>query len=387
MRGRSVSGRVVSGLAALGLLGAAAGCSSSAGRVSSAGPTTTTTARSVPAATGPKVRIFDGQPAFDRTLAAHPGTASTPVRVPGDAEPSGIAGYAGSTYWVETTSAATPLAGMVVPLDGSSAPLRLDGSPLSFAAGEGARWVMERLFQNGADYRLARFAEDRPTATSVEPVPVDGQSAGAIAAGAGAVWIPLRTGVARMDPRTGHLAHLVPLPFDESRSLVISGAQIIVSDHNGVRTIDPATNVASPLHVLVPAGKGWVYGLALVAGRVWAAIGNSDDSTAVVGLDESFGVRRSVRLPLQLGFFPIEGAGGRLAVTAGLRIGVPATAAATDEAVLILDPVTGAVTRTVVIHGYAGAIALTPDHLLFGDLQQPFGGSNPVDAHLYQVPA
>jgi hypothetical protein len=88
-----------------------------------------------------------------------------------------------------------------------------------------------------------------------------------------------------------------------------------------------------------------------------------------------------------LGFFPIAGAGGRLAVTAGLRIGVPETAAATDEAVLVLDPVTGSVTRTIVIHGYAGAIALTPDHLLFGDLQQPFGGSAPLDAHLYQVPA
>jgi hypothetical protein len=246
---------------------------------------------------------------------------------------------------------------------------------------------MERLLQNGADYRLARFAGDSPIATDVNPVPVDGQPAGAIAVGAGAVWIPLRTGVARMDPLTGRLAKLIPLPFDDGRSLVISGAQIVVSDHNGVRTIDPATNVASPLHVLVPAGTGWVYGLALVAGRVWAAIGGRGDSTSLVGLDASLRVGRAVRLPLQLGFFPIAGAGGRLSVTAGLRIGVPATAAATDEAVLILDPVTGAVTRTIVIHGYAGAIALTSDHLLFGDLQQPFGGAAALDAHLYQVAA
>ena len=167
------------------------------------------------------------------------------------------------------------------------------------------------------------------------------------------MWIPLRTGVARMDARTGRLAKSVPLPFDDSRSLVIAGSQIVVSDHNGVRTIDPATNVASPLHVLVPNGKGWVYGLAVVDGRVWAAIGNSGDSTSLLALDASLGVSSEVRLPVQLSFFPIDGAGGRLSVMAGLRIGVPATAAATDEAVMIVDPVTASVTRTIVIHGYA----------------------------------
>jgi len=325
-------------------------------------------------------------PAFDHTLAAHPMTASTPVRVPGAVEVESFAGYAGSTYWIDTSSATAPLAGAVLPLDGSVAALQLRGGPLSFAEGEGARWVMERLYQNGSDYRLERFAEGSATST-VAPVPVDGQPAGRIAVGAGGVWIPLRTGVARMDPKTGRLAKLVPMAFDDSRSLVITGAQIVVSDHNGVRTIDPSTNVASPLHVLVPNGKGWVYGLAVVDGRVWAAIGNRGDSTSLLGLDASLGVSSEVRLPVQLSFFPIDGAGGRLSVMAGLRIGVPATAAATDEAVMIVDPVKASVTRTVVIHGYAGAIALTHDSLLFGDLQQPFGGGGPLDTHLYEVPA
>jgi hypothetical protein len=376
---------VLSGLAGVGVLVVSSGCSSSAGRVSSAAGTTTTTTASVP--TGPRVRSFDGLPAFDRTLGDHPSTASTRVRVPGDAEVLGFAGYAGSTWWIETSSAAAPLAGGVLPLDGSVSALHLRGSPLSFAEGEGARWVMERLVQNGSDYRLERFALDGTTATDVNPVPVDGQPAGRLAVGAGGVWIPLRTGVARMDTRTGRLAKLLPLAFDESRSLVVSGAQVIVSDLNAVRTIDPATNVVSPRHVLVPAGRGWIYGLAVVDGHIWAAIGGVGDSTTLVGLDAALRVRTEVRLPLQLTFFPMDGAGGRLSLVAGLRIGVPPTAAATDMAVVIVDPVSGSVTRTIVIHGYAGAIALTPDSLLFGDLQQPFGGGAPLDAHLYEVPA
>jgi hypothetical protein len=225
----------------------------------------------------------------------------------------------------------------------------------------------------------------RPPPTSI-PCQWTVSPAGRLAVGAGGVWIPLRTGVARMDIGTGHLAKLLPLAFDESRSLAVSGAQALVSDLNAVRTIDPATNVVSPRYVLAPAGQGWIYGLAVVDGHIWAAIGGVGDSTTLVGLDAALRVRTEVRFPLPLTFFPMDGAGGRLSLVAGLRIGVPATAAATDMAVVIVDPVSGSVTRTIVIHGYAGAIALTPDSLLFGDLQQPLG-NGPVDAHLYQVPA
>jgi hypothetical protein len=374
---------VLFGLAGAGLV-VSSGCASSAGRAGSVVETSTSRAASV--STGPAVRIFDGLPAFDGTLADHPLTAATRRLVPGDVPVLGIAGRAGSTWWIETSSAASPLTGNVLPLDGSSPPLHLRGSPFAFVEGEGSRWVMERLVQNGSDYRLERFALDGTTATNVNPVPVDGQPAGSPAVGAGGVWIPLRTGVARMDTRTGALAKLLPLAFDESRSLVVSGSRIVVSDRNAVRTIDPATNVVSEPHVVVAEGQGWIYGLGIVAGRVWVAVGGVGDSTTLLGLDASFGVRTEVRLPLQLGFFPMDGAGGRLWVVAGLRIGVPPTAAATDQAVVIVDPVTGSVTRTIVIHGYAGAIALTPDSLLFGDIQEPVG-AGPVDAHLYEVPA
>jgi hypothetical protein len=371
-------------LAGVGLLLAPSGCSSGSGRPRSAPVATTTRASSV--STGPEVRLFDGLPAFDRTLAARPLTPATSVDVPGDKPVLGFAGHAGSTWWIESASAASPFAGEVLPLDGSAAALHLQGSPLSFAEGAGARWVMERLFQNGSDYRLARFADGSPTATDEHPVLANGQPAGRIVVGAGGVWIPLRIGVARFDTRTGRLAKLVTLPFDESRSLVVSGSRIVVSDVNGIRTIDPATNAVSPRHVLVPAGRSWIYGLAVVDGRIWAAAGGAGDSTALLGLDASLQVRTEVRLPLQLGFFPMDGAGGRLWAVAALRIGVPQDAAATDQAIVIVDPVTGSVTRTIVIHGYAGAVALTPDGLLFGDLQQPVG-AGPVDAHLYKVPA
>lgn len=332
------------------------------------------------------MRIFDGLPTFDRTLADHPLTAATRLRVPGDVPVLGIAGRAGSTFWVETSSPSAPLAGDVLPLDGSTAALHLLGSPMSYAEGEGARWVMERLFQNGSDYRLERFALDGTTATDVNPVPVDGQPAGRLAVGAGGVWIPLRTGVARMDTRTGRLVKTLPLAFDEARSLVVVGSQVVVSDRNTVRTIDPATNVVSPGHVAFPFGEGSIYGLAVVDGHMWVAVGGGDP-TRLVALDAALRVRTQVTMPLDLGFLPMDGADGRLSLVAGLRIGVAPTAAATDQAVVILDPVTGSVTRTIVIHGYAGAIALTPDSLLFGDVQQPFGGGGPVDTHLYEVPA
>jgi hypothetical protein len=346
---------------------------------------TSTTRRAAPGAVGPQVRVFDGLPTFDRTLADHPLTPATQLRVSGDVPVLGIAGRAGSTFWIETSSAATPLTGNVFPLDGSSPPLHLRGSPLAFAEGEGSRWVVERLFQNGADYRLERFNEASRFASDVTSVPVDGQPAGRLAVGAGGVWIPLRTGVARMDTRTGRLVKKLPLAFDESRSLVIVGSQIIVSDRNTVRTIDPATNVVSAPHVVFPFGEGSIYGLAVVEGHLWVAVGGGDP-TRLVGLDAALRVRTRVSIPVEFGFFPIDG-DGRLWLVAGLRIGVAPTAAATDEAVVILDPVTGSVTRTIVIHGYAGAIALTPDSLLFGDVQQPFGGGAPVDTHLYEVPA
>jgi hypothetical protein len=295
-------------------------------------------------------------------------------------------GSLGSTWWIETSTGVAPPGAAVLPLDGSVAPLVIRGGTLSLAEGGGARWSFERDYQNQVDqYRLERFGEDAQQTVEDNPVPTDGQPAGALAVGDGGVWVPLRDGVARMDTGTGRLVALLPLPFDEARSVAVDGSVIVVTDNNAVRTIDPASNAVSAPHEIISAAQGTIGGLADVNGTIWVQVERDSTSTSLLRLDPSFRATAELRLPFESSDSGVGSANGRLWLVGPLRIGVPETAAATDTVVVLIDSSAASVSRTVVVHGYASGVAwASPTELLLAGFERSVSGGGIIPS-LYKI--
>jgi hypothetical protein len=352
---------------------------------------TTTSMPSTTTLSGPQVSVFAGLPALDASALTAPLVPVSTVSVPGDVPVEGFLGFVGGTLWLAGQSAdRSALTSEVFPLDGSVSGLQVSGLPLGFAEGEGARWVYVREVQNpDQQYRLLRFTNNdaapaEPPTVQNNPVPVDGQPAGPLVVGNGGVWIPLRNGVARMDTHTGELVTTIPLPFQQSRSVVIFGSQILVSHENAIYTIDPASNTLSSPHEIVPSGQGTIDGLANVNGTIWADIEQGTSAAKLLRLDASLGVDAHLPLPAP-GSFSLDSGDGQLWVLTPLRIGVPETAGATDQAALLIDPTTASITQTVVFHGTAGNVAWTANNELLFSGRQNAGSGGPVDTTLYQV--
>jgi photosystem II stability/assembly factor-like uncharacterized protein len=177
--------------------------------------------------------------------------------------------------------------------------------------------------------------------------------AGGIAVGEGAVWVPERDVLARLDPVTLALVARIPLPGDgESRAIAVGEGAVWVGGTNGIIRIDPETNRVSgtiPLHRGAPK-------LAVGDGAVWAMepVLQVSQQMRIVRIDPATNQTRSftVSAPvtvskwfgLAAGFGSVwtSNFGGKLCPSGGC--------------LLRLDPTTGKVQGTV--DGVAGQIAL-----------------------------
>jgi hypothetical protein len=115
----------------------------------------------------------------------------------------------------------------------------LKAEVLSIADGEGARWVVTRNQKpaNGLpDTFLKRIGSDGTVASTLLPFGTD--PVGAVVAGGGSVWIPVRDGVLRVDPATARVVEHVDLMSADSRGVVISRGAVWATDGRALRALD-----------------------------------------------------------------------------------------------------------------------------------------------------
>ena len=124
----------------------------------------------------------------------------------------------------------------------------LEGEIVALADGEGARWALTRdqVVDGPTDarFRVKRVAGDGTVASN--PVPPGEEPSGTIAAGGGAVWVPVRDGVLRYDLTTGAFAAKIPLAPAERRAIAVGGKATYVSDGAAVLRLDPTSSAAAP---------------------------------------------------------------------------------------------------------------------------------------------
>ncbi|MDT0271072.1 hypothetical protein RM844_32865, partial [Streptomyces sp. DSM 44915] len=110
---------------------------------------------------------------------------------------------------------------------------------LSIADGEGARWVVTRNQKpaNGLpDTFVKRIGADGTVTSKLLPFGTD--PVGAIVAGGGNVWIPVRDGVLRVDPATASVVEHVGLAPSDARGVVVSRGVAWATDGDTVRVLD-----------------------------------------------------------------------------------------------------------------------------------------------------
>ena len=97
-----------------------------------------------------------------------------------------------------------------------------------------------------------------------------GQADGAVAYGAGSLWVAFGDGVVRVDPRSGRITHHFAIAgISGLRIVYADGALWAARQGNGVIVkIDPVANRLGPRNPL----HGWVSDLAVGGGSVWVSI-------------------------------------------------------------------------------------------------------------------
>jgi hypothetical protein len=205
----------------------------------------------------------------------------------------------------------------------------LKAEVLSIADGEGARWVVTRNQKpaNGLpDTFLKRIGTDGTVASTLLPFGTD--PVGAVLAGGGSVWIPVRDGVLRVDPATARVVEHVDLAAADSRGVVFSRGAVWATDGGTVRVLD-----ASGAGTEEPV-QGSAIGLVSSAGR----------APTPLTVDRTTGRASLGGLELPRGF-----SAARIAA-ADDRIWVEGTVDGQPAAVL-LEPLARAVRSTVILDG------------------------------------
>ncbi len=114
---------------------------------------------------------------------------------------------------------------------------------LSLTEGEGARWALTQNHglspgANVPDTFLKRIPQDGKAISL--PLPTNTDPVGPIAAVSGAVWVPVRDGVLRVDPNSFDVNHVqhITLPSADARWVAQVGKFAYVTDGNTLRGFD-----------------------------------------------------------------------------------------------------------------------------------------------------
>ena len=168
----------------------------------------------------------------------------------------------GAAYNRDGTSFTFPPSRIIrfVPTSGD-VPDRVDlqGEILALSEGEGARWALTRdktvIGPQDPEFRVKRIASDNSDVSN--PVPPPNQPVGAIVAGGGAVWVPVRDGVLRFDPATGAYAGKVPLPDAGRRGVAVVGKAAYATVDSTLGRLDPGSDTigSAPADLAFPAGS------------------------------------------------------------------------------------------------------------------------------------
>lgn len=202
---------------------------------------------------GFRARVVEG----DGSVSGGAGRVVTPTRVALDVggrplrPPMLVGATALSTASYDGIEGVDP--SHVVRIDGDHVvdTVDLKARVLSFAEGEGARWVLTR--NNRAtggtvpDTFLKRI--DAAGATISIVLPTNTVPVGPIAAVSGAVWVPVRDGVLRVDPNSfdvNHVQHF-SLPAADSRWVAQVGKLAYVTDGSSLRQLDSSGPTSSTL--------------------------------------------------------------------------------------------------------------------------------------------
>jgi hypothetical protein len=339
---------------------------------------TPTTVAPLPEALDRRVAIFPGLPPLDASSTNGPPVPFAPVEGINGAVFGGIDGMP----WVSLSLPGGTIDSIAVPLDGSVPGLRYHGDAMSVAATADAYWLYVREFTNPDNqYRLLRYRKGETEPSVDTPLPVDGQPAGGIAVSDDAVWIPLRPRLARVDPATGEVVAVIPMDFQDSRSVAVVNGTVVVSDGTGVRTVDPVTNTLGPRREYAPTRQLWT-SVVGAAGQLFVAVSNGQVYRVDPSSLEPVG---ELKLPSPDGSVRIQGFGDRIWVTIYLRIGVPPTDAATDQVVMLIDPQTLTVTETAVIHSSSAQVWVDDDRLLLYGFRSSTVPTGAIDPTLYSV--
>jgi hypothetical protein len=146
-----------------------------------------------------------------------------------------------------------------------------------------AGWVVthERYIDaDRVEYRVKRI--DGGGGVISTPIPPGEIPVGRVAAGAGAVWVPVRDGVLVFDPETGKLQHKIVLVDQERRAVAVIAGQAYVTDVTAIREID-ANRTTPGLEVAVLGTPGILADMVPAGDSVWAL----DVSGEVVRLDHA----------------------------------------------------------------------------------------------------
>ena len=151
----------------------------------------------------------------------------------------------------------------------------LQGEILSFADGEGARWVVTHDADNVKDrqYRVKRIAVDGNPQSNAFPRGVE--PTGPIVAAGGAAWVPIEGGVLRFDTATGAYRDEVSLPGWNRIRLVrfgnavyaYSAFQTQLAQLDGTSTAPPAIVSGDASLVSVAATDTGLWALTRSGGR------------------------------------------------------------------------------------------------------------------------
>jgi hypothetical protein len=244
------------------------------------------TARIPVAAVGP-AHVAEGA-AHTNTLRHLPAAPTTVIDLPGAGPDVWALGNAGGQIWLargeRNKTGEGHLPTTIIGIDAQTGVVdrrgSIDGEALSATEFDGFAWVLsrDRVVTGPTDptYRLKRVDAKTGAKLASFPLPADAVIAGPIAAGAGHIWIPTKTGVLGVDPATGKVVATTALDVTDAaqRGVAVLGANVWATDGAKLWRLD-ATGVRDAKPLAAPAGLTYT-GLHATKAALWA-VATADD--------------------------------------------------------------------------------------------------------------
>jgi hypothetical protein len=192
----------------------------------------------------------------------------------------------------------------------------ISGDPAGAAFGAGSAWVATSAWQVRGRFGHALLWRVRTSGRRVQRIVLPGDITGAVAVGAGAVWITngdYDGRLFRVDPATARLTATIPLDGLASGVATTPGAVwVTLSNRDLLERIDPSSG---RVVARIPVGRG-PFAVAAAGDRIWVA-NDGDGTVSEIDARSNQIVAKAIQVGLRA--FAIAASGTRVWVVSNTR--------------------------------------------------------------------